>query len=43
MENLKGLTPEEVEEKIKQGKTNKIKIKVIYANKQLRRINFKAI
>ena len=28
MENLKGLTPEEVEEKIKQGKTNKIKIKV---------------
>ena len=27
MEKLKGLTQKEIEEKIKQGKTNKIKIK----------------
>ena len=27
MEELKGLTTEEIEEKTKQGKTNKIKIK----------------
>ena len=40
METIKGLTHEEVEEKIKQGKTNKIKIK---ANESILKIISKNI